>query len=486
MILRRLSGENSHKSSRRIHAIVMQLQTSYLKKLLLFFWLFIFFVPVCGLHAQEALNRLPDKYASSLLAQEQDSMAVSRKQTQRKLEQEYQDSVRELLATGKADTIRYRYVEGSRVDFKEESVHYFIEVVPRVDNVTNRIGYKNANTVLLLLIITALLSYCFARLAARYAYKRRLRTTLSYYFFHGIFGLLLIYPILSEIYTQLDDIMIRTYGKEQLTTLCREWKSKKSWPSRGGPAHTYRYIEYNFLFKGADSIQLEVDQGRTAFDADNHERGADGTPVMVRYDAATHRLVVDDERYHEQNFWQLLLMGSLLGVIFLASCGKLNRLLYRIKQIVNKNTQVKEKKTRIDVEMPCILSTCWPFTTRTYESMDALVRDVKYAEYAQNLKEEHCLVADRIAIEDASVTISIFDEDITGSNDLNIQIVADNGKSITEGELLFKLHHRMMPYLRRLNSTTLEQINLIVFEGKDGSKRTAAMLIFSCDIGSLF
>ena len=42
MILRRLSGENSHKSSRRIHAMVMQLQTSYLEKLLLFILLLLF------------------------------------------------------------------------------------------------------------------------------------------------------------------------------------------------------------------------------------------------------------------------------------------------------------------------------------------------------------------------------------------------------------------------------------------------------------
>lgn len=238
-----------------------------------------------------------------------------------------QDSLRHLVETGQTDTIHYNYRKGSFIS--SDSLFSKIIVTPRIDSIENRTGHKNAGIVLLLLLMSASLAYVFARLAAKYAYKKMLFMPPLYYGLHIIVGLLVIYPILSDIYTNLDDMMVREHGKAQRAALSIKWGQYKS----RNQYHSTR--QNSFLFPGKDGIMLSVSRGRVEFDADRYpnwgpggKKDKDGIPV--RYDAATHKLSVDDSTCSTWNLYGIAWGCSLLFFIFWLSYGKCNGFLRRM------------------------------------------------------------------------------------------------------------------------------------------------------------
>ncbi len=393
---------------------------------------------------------------------------------QKKAEQREQDSLKNLLATGQADTIRYTYNTYSSIDLSDKTVTSKIKATPRVDSVKNKVGHKTAGIICLLLAITLLLVYNFSKLMDKYVIKGK--TNLFIHIFRYIIGCLIIYPILACMYANLDDILVRKYGEEKVATLSGEWKSIKH---SGRYNYTTWYIAYSFHFLREDGVRISVNQGNAKF---NNEYGdtkkymdiygdtEQDIKVNVRYDSAAQKLSVDDNTYFLQNLNWIFAMGLILLVILLFCCGKFNKLLDKVKSIIEKNAGKNNKKETI-IEMPCLVSTCWTFTSQKYESLEAFVYDVRNSEKQKNLKPEECMNPDNLIIlEQSAISINLFDNDVKGNNNLNIKIIPYNKKDITEGELMFQLHNQMIPYLNKLNVYTLE---CIILFSEDKEKKQA-------------
>lgn len=124
--------------------------------------------------------------------------------------------------------------------------------------------------------------------------------------------------------------------------------------------------------------------------------------------------------------------------------------------------------------MPCLVSTCWTFTSKKYESLEAFICDVRDSETQNNLEPEECMNPDHIILEQSTISINLFDNDVKDNNNLNIKIIPYNKKDITEGELMFQLHNQMIPYLNKLNVYTLE---CIILFSEDKEKKQAECLL---------
>lgn len=408
-----------------------------------------------------------------LFAQPQDANELA---TKEELKQREQDSLMRLLETGQADTIRYTYQKIGGIKLDDGTGFSRIEVKPRIDSVSNELGTKSSGTVWMLLGITVLLVYFCYLLITKHVYRGKIDYMLIYIVICFLGGLL-IYSVLSCIYSNLDEIRVRKYAKEEMATLDYEgsweqYRYRNRWKTE--------YVSRNsFVFTGEDSIRIRVSQDNATFDRDDYQSETDTVAVKVRYDSATRKLAVDDDRYLIDNLWQILFMCFLLLLIFLFCCGKFNKQLKKFLCFMTKRP-VKKKQIVLEqndiVDMPCVVYTSWAFTSKRYDSMDQFVRDVKRSEQQQNMKADSGLNPDRVIIEGPDFIIRVFDEDITANNDLCIVITPDDGESITEAELLFKLHNQMIPYVGRLVTCTLEEIDFFG-EPKEG-KPIECILMF--------
>lgn len=398
----------------------------------------------------------------------------------KKAEQREQDSLKNLLATGQADTIRYTYNTYSSIGLSDKTVTSKIEVTPRVDSVKNKVGHKTAGIVCLLLAITFLLVYNFSKLMDKYVIKGK--TNLFVYIFRHILGCLIIYPILACMYANLDDILVRKYGERKIATLSGELKKERIGGGSRTGTYSRWYTAYSFLFLREDGVRISVNQGNTKFDNEYGDIKKDmdvygdtkkDIKVNVRYDSAAQKLSVDHNPYFLQNLNWILAMGLILLVILLFCCGKFNKLLDKVKSIIEKHAE-KNNKGETVIEMPCLVSTCWTFTSQKYESLEAFICNVKDSEKQNNLEPEECMDPDHIILEQSTVSINLFDNDVKGNNNLNIKIIPYNKKDITEGELMFQLHNQMIPYLNKLNVHTLE---CIILFSEDKEKKQAECLL---------
>lgn len=423
--------------------------------LLFLVWLLLMFLPVC--HAQRQKKNYSET-EKTWIKQEK---------------QREHDSIRNLFATGKADTIQYSYEVGFNMT---------LEARPRVDFIKNRVGDKDSGISWTLLGITILLVYFCSKLIIKRVYKER-PTYLSPYITIYLLGGFSIYFLLSCIYSNLDEIMLREYGKEKTAILLNDsiWHNLRSISTRNT-----KYItpEPTFMFTDDRGVRVCVNQENAKFDVNDYKSKNGISIVKVRYDSDSRKLSIDDNKYFMQNLNRIMWICLLLLLFFLFCLGRFNQILdainQKIKKRIEKSRQVKPyteefKYEPIEVKDYILypdennsVDTYWTFTGKEYESIDEFVRDVRASEQQCHLDAEDCLNPDRVFLTVPRMVFTFDDDEVIGKNDLCIEIISDDRTSITEGELLFKLHNSMIPYLDRLVNCTLEAVIPIGnIEGED-------------------
>lgn len=404
-------------------------------------------------------------------------------------EQRAQDSLKMLLESGKADTLRYNYVKG--MIGKGDTWRGKITVIPRVDVVENEQGNKSAAASWILLGFTILLVHYCCRQIMSHVYKERPAYLFPYIAIYLI-GSWVIYSIFSCIYLNLDEIMMRKYGEEKIAAL--DSKSSTRQYRHRGAYHTYYLTNYHFVFTGNDSIRIAVNRGNICFDADDYTE-EEQKHIKVRYDSASHKLAVDNDKYFMQNLIWISFMFLLLLLILMFSWGVFNSVLYAIQRKMNKwaerpryaplDEKLREPlKLEIDnfhtFEEDVSVDTFWKLSSKEYQSMKDFIRDVQRSEQLHRLEPDERIKPDRILFNFPNAHISLSDEYITGDEDINILLVSDNGLYFTEGELLFKLHHAMIPYLDRIKEDIVAVI--LPYGYLEGSDVAECVLMFQSEV----
>lgn len=379
-----------------------------------------------------------------------------------------QDSLRRLIDNGQADTTRYRYHMMTRIDLDSEEAYSIIEEVPRIDKVENQLGAEATDTFLLLLGLTFLLMYYLSRLAIKNIYKEK-----PIFFLHAlnfVLGSFPLYLIISCLYTNLDDIIIRKFGEEKEARVSAKWVRHQGSRRVG----SYHKLEFSFLFVNQDSIRILVDQGSCKFDSEFRQEGISDTTVKVRYEPKSMKLSVSDDKYLKQNLAWILFMCLLGALLFLLCLGKFNKILGKILALFPDKTERSTKENA--VFMPTLVSTYWTLSSKRYSSMEKFLEDVRRSEERNNLEAADRMDPDRIVLEAPYARMNLFDQDVKGNNNLCIEISAPGKESFTEGELLFLAHNQMSPYLYKLCRRVVSSIVLFA-EPKEG-KLAECILIF--------
>lgn len=403
------------------------------------------------------------------------------KEHKKQEKQREHDSIRNLFETGKADTIHYNY---------EVGFYATLEARPRVDFIENRLGNKDSGTSWVLWGITILLVYFCSTLIIKHVYREG-PAYLSPYITIYLLGGFFIYFLLSCIYVNLDEIMLRKSGEEKTAVLLNDsiWYDLRSISLRNTKHMT---SEPTFMFTDGRDVRVCVNQSNAQFDANDYPLKEGMRIVKVRYDSNDRKLAIDDHKYLMQNLYRLMFIGLLLLLFFLFCLGKFNKLLdaigRSIKKRMEKSRQVEPYVKEFSYETMEVddyivyadednsIDTYWTFTPKEYESMDEFIWDVRVVEQQRNLGAEDCLNPDRVFLMVPRIVINFLDDEIVGENDLRIEISFDYRTSITEGELLFKLHNSMIPYLGRLANCTFEAI--IPIGSKEGDDSMDCAIVF--------
>lgn len=416
----------------------------------------------------------------------------SEKDTKKKrmAEQRVQDSLQMLLDSGKADTLRFTYTKVDvRVGKEEKSK---IVVNPRVDAVVNEQGEKSSAISWILWGFTILTVYYCCGQIVTHVYKER-PTYLFPYIAIYLLGGWALYSIFSCMYRNLDDIMVRKQGEEKIAVLDIE-TSYRQYKSRG-QYHSYTLTDYHFVFTGNDSIRIAVNQGRTCFDANDYPE-EERSRIKVRYDSASHKLSVDNDKYFMQNLVWIAFMVLLLLLILMFSWGQFNGVLNAIQRKLHKRADTKYKPLEVeprvqveDIQMEDLeyfgdevcVDTYWELSDKEYLSMEDFIRDVQRSEQMHGSEPDERIHPDRILFRHPNALITLYPfawsplEGATSSETIKISLTSDNGAYFTEGELLFKVHHAMIPYLDRLKSHTLAVIFGIAYRKSTDTAECAIM-----------
>lgn len=386
-------------------------------------------------------------------------------------EQKSQDSLRHLLESGQADTIRFNYSKSTVLNLKEGSTKSIITVTPRVDRIENEQGTKSSTVAWILLGLTILTVYYCCQQMVTHVYKER-PDYLFPYIATYLLGGWAIYSIFSCVYRNLDDIMVRKQGEEKIAVL--DVMSIPQQYKHRGQYHSYYETNRYFVFTGNDSIRIAVNQGNTRFDADDYTE-EERKHIKVRYDSDLRKLAVDNEKYFMQNLIWISFMGLLVLLYLLFCWGVFNGVLDAIQRKlfkpaakdkrVLKHVEEEEEETPFEIQIESMqifgesvaVDTYWTLSDKEYLSMEEFIQDVQRSEQLHDSLPEERINPKRVLFNHPYVHISLspLDGCLYGEEDINLYLTADNGFSFTEGELLFKVHHAMIPYLDRLKERTL-------------------------------
>ena len=389
----------------------------------------------------------------------------------KKAEQKSQDSLRHLLESGLADTIRFNYSKRTVLNLKEESTRTIIKVTPRVDRIENEQGTKSATVEWILLGLTILTVYYCCQQMVIHVYKER-PDYLFPYIATYLLGGWAIYSIFSCVYRNLDDIMVRKQGEEKIAVL--DVMSIPQQYKHRGQYHSYHKTQRYFVFTGNDSIRIAVNQGNTRFDADDYTE-EERKHIKVRYDSDLRKLAIDNEKYFMQNLIWISFMGLLVLVYLLFCWGVFNGVFDAVQRKLFKpavkpkrvleDVEEDEEETPFDIQIESMrvfkesvaVDTYWTLSDKEYLSMEEFIQDVQRSEQLHDSLPEERIHPERVLFNHPYVHISLspLDGCLYGEEDINLYLTADNGFSFTEGELLFKVHHAMIPYLDRLKERTL-------------------------------
>lgn len=402
--------------------------------------------------------------------------------------QRSQDSLRILLKSGKADTIHYTFTPDMTKG--SDAWEGEITVTPRVDFIKNKQGNTSPAIFCILLGLTVLVVYYCCRQIVRHVFKEK-PTLLVFYIAFYVLGGLMFYFIFSSIYRNLDDIMVRKQGEEKVAALDVDsyWRKDRGLVGINkytGGRGTYYHRDYSFIFTGNDSIRISMELGNTCFDADDYPE-EDLNHIKVRYDSASRKLSVDNDRYFMQNLIWISFMCLLLLLVFMLCWGVFNGVLDAIsrKLLALPKKRAKVICTELDEclyeeggnfiyfdEDPSI-HTFWTFTSKEYLSKDDFIRDVQQSEEQNGVKPDKRIHPDKILFDFQSVSVYFSDGSAIGEENLRIEIPFDDGVDITEGELLFRLHNQMIPYLDRLSEHTIVAVLSMGYWTKNGEVECA-------------
>lgn len=396
--------------------------------------------------------------------------------------QRSQDSLRVLLKSGQADTIHYTYT--SIMTKGSDAWDGEITVTPRVDFVENEQGNTSLAVFCILLGLTALVVYYCSRQIVRHVFKEK-PTSVFPYMANYLIGGLILYFIFSCIYRNLDDIMVRKQGEEKIAVLNSEGRWYRTSRSKYQVSHMDYCTDHSFVFTGNDSIRIAVEKGNTCFDADDYQE--EDQHVKVRYDSASHKLSVDNDRYFMQNLIWISFMGLLLLLIFMFCWGVFNGLLNAIGRRLPKAPENRKKTVNTELD-ECLyeeggyfvyfdedpsIYTFWTFTSKEYLSKADFICDVQQSEEQNGVKPDKRIHPDKVLFDFPSVSVYFSDGSAFDGEDLRIEIPFDDGVDITEGELLFRLHNQMIPYLDRLSDHTIVTLLSMGYWTKNGEVECA-------------
>ncbi|WP_294473257.1 ankyrin repeat domain-containing protein [uncultured Bacteroides sp.] len=404
-----------------------------------------------------------------------------------KAEQKSQDSLRHLLESRQTDT----HSKSSVMSTEEKWTR-----IERVDYIKNEQGNKSAVVSWILLGLTILTVYYCCQQMVTHVYKERPDYLFPYIVTYLLGGWAL-YSIFSCVYRNLDDIIVRKQGEEKiavldLVSIPQQYEHRKQY-------HTYYEMHRYFVFTGNDSIRIAVNQGNTRFDADDYTED-ELKHIKVRYDSSLRKLAVDNEKYFMQNLIWISFMGLLVLVYLLFCWGVFNGVLDAIQRKLFKPA-VKDKRVLEDVEEDeeetpfeiqiermqifgesVAVDTYWTLSDKEYFSMKEFIQDVQHSEELHDSLPDERINPERVLFNHPYVHISLspLDGCLYGEEDINLYFTSDNGFSFTEGELLFKVHHAMIPYLDRLKERTLAAVLGIGY--KKESNVVKCLLMFQSEV----
>lgn len=373
-------------------------------------------------------------------------IAEKRKQEQENLQKEKerktaelreQDSLRHLMETGNYDYKKWVFNTSYRISIKEdgdgETVSW-INVSPRVDYISNSIGEGSTVVLVLLsLLIAILLTWLMSKKVFPPASKEE-----------GMFFLLIyivfmqsiaLYYMLASLYSNIDELIIRKTGQEYVAK--------------------YDYNGFNFVT--ADSIAVAISEGECTFDRSYSEDG-----IPVRYDAETMKLAVDVEKYTLQNWNWILFVCLLLLLDFLLCYGKLNSIMKKVFRIRKTNN---ESPYQNYVYFP------WNFKNKKYETFEQFKDELEHYRLEWDLEDEYHEIYETPRILIRYNVVQYNEKTIEGSANFEIEILPDNGKSISLDEWMYKFQNALVPYMDQLDKMGhLDTANIWIYKGWEPGK----------------
>jgi len=370
---------------------------------------------------------------------EQEQADLQKKKEQKVAEQREQDSLRNLMETGNYDKKKWVFNTCFRVSLQEDGnseAMSWINVSPRVDYISNSIG--EGSTVVLVLL-SLLIAIIFVWLMSKKVFPPTRKEEGMFFLWVYIVFIqsIVLYFMLSSLYSDIDELIIRKTGQ----------------------AYVAEYNYDDFKFVTTDSITVAVSEGACTFDNNYSEAG-----IPVRYDAETMKLAVDMEKYTLQNWNWILFICLLLLLDFLLCYGKFNSIFKKIFRIrYSKN----ETPYQDYVYFP------WHFKNKKYETFDQFKGELEHFRLEWDLEDKYHEI-----YETPRILIQYNVETTDNPVKFEIEILPDNGRSISLDEWMYKFQNALVPYMKDLDNP--DTANLWIYKGwEPGKEMRCNLSLFS-------
>lgn len=352
--------------------------------------------------------RYIDKRRNELIA-ERDERQLQETRLQAELRE--QDSLRNLMETGNYDKKRWIFNTTMHTYVGEDGIAHtrsLIDASPRIYYIHNNIGEGSTAA---LVLLSLLIGVIFAWLMLKKVFPSLTRSS-DIIFIGGSIALIqsfILYFMLSSLYTDIDQLIIRNTGKEYVA----------------------QYGYNGFCFVAADSINVAVDEGKCSF-----ERIVSADDIPIRFDDAAAKLVVDMPKYTLRNWNWILFIGLLLLLNLLICCGKFNGVTEKI---------FHSRRSEYHSPFQEYVSFIWDFKNKKYETFEQFKKELKHfqAEWGEEDNDDKIYDTPRILLQYDS-------GEKEKSTNFEIEIRPDNGKSIGIDEWTYKLQNELTPYMKRL------------------------------------
>ena len=255
-------------------------------------------------------------------------------------QEQIQDSLKRLMAEGKADTLHYTY---STYPSGE------ITISPRIDTFYNKVG---ADKDFLVFLFCALVPFLrMVQLVRKYVKEEWKKQVSELLFPIGMMwftiGALMYLPV-SALYENFDDYYTRLHGREYTAVADYSLEHIKVYTGRTG-SRSEIVRRYNFTFVAENGVTTRLNQGRCSFSG--YDFTNKGDKLLIRYLPRVQKLSIADASNTSDNLVAMGVNGSILLLMIALLMGKLN-FLYKIwikfrerkSQEKSKHNQKKSKR----------------------------------------------------------------------------------------------------------------------------------------------